>query len=190
MLIQLLIQQPQAIGPVLKGTPTWVWGLLAALLALGLSQVRARKVSQVRMTVMPVAMVGFSLWGMASAFGSSPLFVYVLLAWACGAALMLGLVASRDPAAGTRYLADSRSFAVPGSWVPLAIILGIFLTKYVVGVELVMQPGLAMDDRYPLIGGALYGLFSGTFAGRSVRLWRLALSRPSLPITTLSSTNA
>jgi hypothetical protein len=175
MLIQLITQHPQMLGTVIKNTPLWVWGLLAALLALGLSQLRGRRVGLTRMTLLPLAMSGLSLWGTVSAFGNSPLFGYVLLAWATGAALMLALIAPQAPPVGTRYDTASRSFQVPGSWVPLALILGIFLTKYTVGVELTMQATLANDGQYTLIIGALYGLFSGIFAGRAARLWRLAL---------------
>lgn len=178
MLIQLIAQQPQILGPILKNTPTWVWGLLATLLALGFSQISTRRVSAVRMAIMPVAMTGLSLWGTVSAFSQSPLFGYVLLAWTACAALMLGLIAPRAAAPGASYDAATRSFNVPGSWLPLALILGIFLTKYGVGVELAMQPALAHDGQYSLIVGGLYGLFSGTFAGRAARMWRLAL-RPA-----------
>ena len=179
MLIQLVAQNPKIIGSIVKSTPTWVWGLLAALLALGLSQISTRRVSALRMGLMPVAMTGLSLWGTVSAFSHSPLFGYVLMAWAVGAAAMLGLITPRAPLAGTTYDAASRSFSVPGSWMPLALILGIFLTKYIVGVELAMQPALAQDGQYSLIVGGLYGMFSGTFAGRAARLWLLALRSPS-----------
>ena len=67
---------------------------------------------------------------------------------------------------------------MPGSWVPLTLIVGIFLTKYVVGVDLAMQLSLAQDSQYTLIVAAIYGTFSGIFMGRAARLWRLAL-RPS-----------
>jgi hypothetical protein len=178
MLLQLVVQHPQALEPILRHTLVWVWGLLATLLALGLSQVRARRISQLRVVLLPLSMSGMSLWGTGSAFGNSPLFGYVLLAWAAGAALMLGLIAPQAPAVGTRYHAASRSFALPGSWLPLLLILGVFLIKYVVGVELAMQPTLARDGQYTLIVGGLYGLFSGAFAGRAARLWRLA-QRPA-----------
>lgn len=174
MLIQLITQHPAAIGAVLKGTPTWVWGLLTALLALGLSQVRTREVSLARTTVLPVAMGGLSLLGTASAFGNSPTLVWVVLAWAVCATLMAALVGRRPAAHGTRFDAGERSFIVPGSWVPMALIAGIFMTKYIVGVDLAMQPSLAGDGSYSLLIGALYGLFTGTFAGRAARLWRLA----------------
>ncbi|MDP1567259.1 MAG: hypothetical protein Q8L91_13525 [Polaromonas sp.] len=179
MFIQLVTQHPEALGAVLTKTPLWVGGLFAALLALGLSQARERQVSQLRMAVMPFAMTGLSLWGSVSAFGKSPLFAYVLLVWAAGALLVGGLVAMSSAPAGTHHDAASCSFRIPGSWLPLALILGIFLTKYVVGVDLAMQPGLAHDGQYTLVVGALYGIFSGAFTGRSVRLWRMALRRVS-----------
>ncbi|MDP2450801.1 MAG: hypothetical protein Q8M93_04285 [Polaromonas sp.] len=185
MLIQLLLQHPQTLGPVLKNTPPWVWGLLVALLALGLSQVRNRRVGALRMAIMPLAMTGLSLWGTASAFGKSPLFGYILLVWLAGALLMAGLIATTAPPTGTRHDAAGHSFWVPGSWLPLALILGIFLTKYIVGVDLAMQPQLAQDGPYTLVTGALYGVFSGIFAGRSLRLIRLALrpaAAPALPV--------
>lgn len=178
MLIQLVIQHPQVLGTILKSTPSWVWGLAAALLALGLSQVRERNVGMTRMALMPAAMTGLSLWGTLSAFSTSLSFGYVLLAWALGALLMLGLIAPRAAQTGTTYDSATRSFHVPGSVVPLVLILGIFLTKYIVGVELAMQPALAQDGTYAVVVGGLYGVFSGTFAGRAARLWRLAL-RPA-----------
>ncbi len=174
MLIQLLFQYPQAITQVVRNTPTWVWGLLAALLALGLTQLRKREISLARMAITPIAMVGLSVWGSASAFGASPLFGYVMLAWAICAALMLGLIGTRAPLPGMRYDVATRIFTVPGSWTPLLLILAIFMVKYVVGADVAMQPALAHDGTYTLVVGALYGLFSGVFAGRTARLWLIA----------------
>ena len=184
MLIQLLIDHPQALGPVLQNTPKWVFGLLAALLALGLSQIRTREVGLMRMTLLPVIMTGLSLWGTISAFQNSSQFTGVMIVWALGALLMLGLLASRGPQAGAAWHADTASFHLPGSWTPLVLILGIFLTKYVVGVDLAMQPALAQDGSYSLFVGGLYGVFSGIFFGRSVRLWRMAFRTPSPRATT------
>ena len=74
MLIPMLIERPEVIGPVLRGTPAWVWGLLAGLVALGVSQLRDRTVSLARVSFMPVAMTGFAIWGLAGAFSSTPMF--------------------------------------------------------------------------------------------------------------------
>jgi hypothetical protein len=75
---------------------------------------------------------------------------------------------------GTRYDATDRTFFLPGSWVPLATILGIFLTRYIVNVDLAMNPPLAADSQYALAVAALYGVFTAVFLGRAARLWRLA----------------
>jgi hypothetical protein len=178
MLIQILIHQPQALGAILKNTPVWVWGLLAGLMVLGLSQLRSRNASQARVTLLPVTMTALSIWGTVSAFGASPLFGTVMLVWLATAAVVLAGVASTAAPRGATYDAASRTYRIPGSWIPLALIAAIFLVKYVVGVDLAMQPVLARDSHYTLIVAALYGTFSGIFIGRAARLWRLAF-RPA-----------
>jgi len=60
----------------------------------------------------------------------------------------------------------------------MVLIMGIFLTKYAVGVSLVMHPELKSSANFSLAIGTLYGVFSGIFAGRAIRLIRLAL-RPA-----------
>jgi len=167
------------VAQILANTPLWVWGLLVALLALGYSQARDRSASLVRITVMPVAMTTLSIWGTASAFGSSPMFGYTMLAWMFAAALFFSVITPTAAPRGTSYDPATRTFAMPGSWVPMLLILGIFMTKYVVGVGLAMDPGLARNGQYTLVVGTLYGLFSGVFAGRAARLWVLA--RRSMP---------
>ena len=188
MLIQMLVNQPQMLGPVLKNTPLWVWGLLTALTYLGLSQAKARTAGLVRVTFMPVVMTALSLWGTISAFGSSPMFGYVMLAWMFAWAVTLAVIAPMAHARGTTYDATTRTYSMPGSWVPMLLILGIFLTKYVVGVELAMAPNLARDGQYTLVVGTLYGLFSGIFTGRAARLWRLALRPAGLPTVQVLNT--
>ena len=165
---------------ILVHTPRWVFGLLAVLLALGVSQLAARRASLARVSMLPLAMLGLSFYGAWSAFGQAQ--PWVLLAWltALGAAAVL--VARRPLPAGTGYDAASRSFALPGSAVPLAMMMAIFFTKYAVGVAMTMQPGLARNATFAWLTSALYGAFSGVFLGRAGRLWRLArpASRPGL----------
>jgi hypothetical protein len=182
MLIQILLNKPQAIGTIVAQTPVWVWGLLAGLLTLGLSQVSSRTATLRRVTIMPVVMTVFSLSGTVTAFGNSPQFATVLLVWAAATAAVVAVIASMSPDAGTTYDRASRSFALPGSWIPFALILAIFLTKYAVGIELAMQPRLAADSQFSLIVATLFGLFSGIFTGRAARLWRMA-ARPASTAT-------
>lgn len=186
MLLQLIINQPQALGTIVRNTPLWVGGLLAALLALGLSQLRERSASLVRVSIMPVAMVALSVLQMVSNFGKSPQLTLMFGAWLVMACVVLAGVSGGS--SGARYNSASRRFVVPGSWVPLALILGIFLTKFVAGVEMAMQPQLVSDDLFTLTVSALFGVFNGVFAGRAAKLWRLALQ--STKITPRSTLNA
>ena len=62
---------------------------------------------------------------------------------------------------------------------PLVLIVGIFLVKYAVGVELALQPALARDGTFALQIAVLYGLFNGLIVARALRLGRLA-QRPAL----------
>lgn len=181
MLLQLITQHPEALGQVLRQTPTWVWGLLAALLALGASQLFHRRASLVRVSVMPVAMTAFSVYGMVSAFGGSGRLGTALTLWLLAAAAMAALALWWRMAAptGTRFDAASRSFALPGSAVPLALIVGIFLTKYVVGIEVAMQSTLPQDALFATSVALLYGAFNGIFVARAARLWRLVWPLPT-----------
>jgi len=177
MLIPLLIDHPQVLGPVLRGTPAWVWGLLAGLIALGATQLRDRTASLVRVSVMPVAMTAFAVWGLTGAFGQSPMFGYAMLAWMLVASVLFAAIGMTAAPKGTQYDAAERTFFLPGSWVPLALIVAIFLTRYVVNVDIAMQPSLKTDGTYTVIVAGLYGMSTGIFVGRAARLWRLAAER-------------
>ena len=157
---------------ILQKTPIWVWALLVGLIALGYSQTRNRSVGLARTIIMPVAMVMLSLYGTVSAFGATPA---VLGAWLTSCLLVVSLTLTQAAPAGTAYQRNTRQYAMPGSWLPMVVILAIFMTKYGVGVTLSMQPGMAHSSLFPLIISLLYGVFSGFFAGRAIRLWRMAL---------------
>ncbi|MBL7089629.1 DUF6622 family protein [Acidovorax sp.] len=188
MLLNLLVQQPQMLGRIIENTPYWVWALLAGLLWLGGSQLLARSVGLVRAMAMPVAMTGLSVFGIASAFGGAGQALLPVGAWLVTAVLIARVALWLQPVApqGTLYEGQSRCFYIPGSAMPLALILGIFLTKYLVGVELALQPALARDSGFALQIAALYGVFNGLFAARALRLWKLV--QRSAPLATSPAT--
>ena len=156
---------------ILANTPLWVWGLLIALIGLGASQLFARRAGLARITILPAAMAVLSLYGTVSVFGTA---AAMLLLWGATAALAAMWVALRPVPARTLYDAATRRFVLPGSALPMLIILGIFSTKYAVGVLLALRPGMRADLGFAETVAALYGLFSGVLAGRALRLWRLA----------------
>ena len=163
---------------VLSSTPTWVFGLFVLLLVLGLRQLRDYRAGLLRAAIVPLTMKTLAVYGVVSAFGASSPAVF---AWVVAAAATAVVVVRRPLPASTRYDADTRRFAITGSVVPLALMMGIFFTKYVVAVQLAMHPALAHQVDFTLVVGTLYGAFSGTFAARGIRLWRLALRPGSNP---------
>jgi len=64
---------------IIQHTPVWVWGLLVALVAFGLSQARDRAVSLVRMTILPLVLLALSFSGVISTFAHATI---AILAWA------------------------------------------------------------------------------------------------------------
>ena len=161
---------------IITRTPIWVWAILGLLLWVGLQQSVPRSVSLRRITVLPLVMIGLSLAGMFTAFGAGG---HALLAWGLAAVVAGAVVMSRSLPQATQYNSWTQQFQLPGSWTPLVLMMGIFITKYAVGVMLAMHPGLARDALFSQSVGALYGGFSGVFAGRAARLWRLASSKSS-----------
>jgi predicted neutral ceramidase superfamily lipid hydrolase len=181
MLIQLIAQHPEALPSVVHGTPGWVWGVATGLAVLGASQLKDRQASLTRISLTPLAMTAFSIWGTVSAFRASSLLAQALAIWIVAALAVFAWVARLPVRA--RYDASARSYAIPGSVVPLLLMLGIFLVKYVVGVDLHMAPQLMHESSYALTVAGLYGAFTGVFVGRAARLWKLALpNRRSLVV--------
>lgn len=67
--------------------------------------------------VMPVAMTGLSVYGIASAFGAAGQALLPVGAWLAAAVLIAGVALLLQPAApqGTLYESKSRCFYIPGS---------------------------------------------------------------------------
>ncbi|HEY1228239.1 MAG TPA: DUF6622 family protein [Ramlibacter sp.] len=173
MLLTLVLHNPQAVISIVRGTPSWVWALLAGLLVLGATQLRDRTAGVARVALMPVVMIAFSALGTWSAFGRTSIGFAVVAAWLLVAASVAALVAL-GRAQGS-YDAARREFRLPGTVVPLLLIAGIFLVKWSVGVEMALQPSVASEALFAFPVAIVYGIFSGLFAGRAARLWKLTV---------------
>lgn len=161
---------------IITHTPKWVFAMFALLLWLGIKQLTPTRPGLTRITLMPVAMLALSVYGVLSTFGEQPL---ALAGFVVAALATATLVLLRPLPAAVTYNAAKQRFSLPGSAVPLVLMMGIFCTKYAVGVALTMQPALAHQLLMACTVGTLYGAFSGVFAARALRLWKLALQTHS-----------
>jgi hypothetical protein len=156
---------------ILTRTPTWVFILLAALIALGVWQSRPQRTSVTRQTVTPLVFTALSLFGVLSAFHGNWLTILVWLVAVTVTALPLMRTATP---VGTTFDAASRQFSIPGSWTPLVIMMGIFAVKFAVGVSLGLHPDWATNIAFAATVCTAYGALSGVLLGRGLRLVRLA----------------
>ena len=151
---------------IIRHTPPWAWAVLAVLIGLGLRQMREHAVSRARLIAAPLAFGAYSLYGAAAAFGwRAP----VLIAWVAG---MAGAVAANRTLRWPREVraAPGGGFVLGGSAWPLALMLAVFLLRYVAGVTQVLHPawGGAFGFALPMALG--YGLLSGVFLARALRV--------------------
>jgi len=158
------------VAQIIRHTPPYVWAILLALVALGALQWRDHTVSRTRLALAPIGLGAFSLWGVTMAFGAHPT---VLAAWLAG-----GMVA----VAANRWLrwprdvmptADGR-FALRASPWPLIAMLSVFSLRYAVAVTLVFHRDWAAHAGFSLPLALVYGVLSGLFAARALRILRSA----------------
>jgi hypothetical protein len=161
-------------GQIVSHTPPMVWALLAGLVALGLSQARERRVGLARATMLPLAMVALSLWGTASLYGHGPHLPLVLGAWLVPASAAFFAVARTAPARGTQFDPVAKVFVVPASWLPMLLIVGVFVLRYATNVALALHPELASDAGFCVSTTLVSAGFTGIFGGRAARLWQFA----------------
>jgi hypothetical protein len=159
---------------ILSHTPLWVWGMLAALLALGASQVRSRQVAPLRLLLLPLVLLGLGLSSLGPVFMALPL---VGLAWAAALVGAAVLMARRSPAQGVAWLAAARRLQIPGSWAPLLLIVLIFCLRYALAVSQVLHPAWRSELALQFPAALLFGTLSGGLLGRNLSWLKLSRAR-------------
>jgi hypothetical protein len=155
---------------ILSHTPLWVWSLLAALLALGFSQTRQRQVAPWRLLMLPLVLLGLGLWSMSSGFRALPL---TALVWIAALGAGTALLAGRPAPVGATWLPAAQRLRLPGSWMPMLLILIVFSLRYAANVGMALNPGWRHAPGLLLPLALLYGGFSGLFLGRALALLKL-----------------
>lgn len=142
--------------------PIWPFAILAILVALGYRQSRDRLVRPGTLAGVAAAMMALSLYGVISAFGAS---LVPVLGWVAGfaAAVRLG-----GPVFAPRGLARAGdAVRVPGSWLPLVLMVGIFVAKFGLGFATGTGAPVMQQTWFIAAMSATLGLFSGAFAARA-----------------------
>jgi hypothetical protein len=152
------------IVQIIRHTPLWVWGILAAITLAGARQLRDHEMTRVRLLLAPLGLGGYSLWSAGAVFG-----IDAAAAWLAGLLLAFAINHKLQWPRAVQVAGDGR-FALKGSLWPLLLMWTIFMLRYALAVKLVFQPTLAREAAWAIAAPLVYGTLSGLFAARA---WRV-----------------
>jgi hypothetical protein len=153
---------------IINHTPSWVFALFIGLVVLGVRQAKTQTMTLLRLAALPLAMLALSFYGVWSTFEGASLGI---ICWV-GSVAVAALSAQRfDFNRGVRFLVESRSFILPGTWLPLVLMMAIFFTKYGVGISLAQHAELRFDPSFIAAASLAYGTWSGVFFGRMAQIF-------------------
>lgn len=155
------------LGQIVAHTPSWVWMLLAGLCFIGFQQTKTRQLSLRRLAILPAVMLGLSLLSLQNSFGFQ---VSVLALWLVSMVLASWLMSYFSGSAKEHDEADTGLIRVKGSWIPMMLILAMFVTRYVLNAGLAMKPELAQAAGFSFSIAVAFGLINGVFLGRAFSL--------------------
>jgi hypothetical protein len=149
---------------IIKNTPVWVFMLFSVLLWLGLNQSKTRTIKITTSLILPCIMLILSLHSILTVFPDK---FFNLALWlstmliACYIGLKLNIV-------NVNYRKPDKHIEIEGSWLPLILIIFLFITKYTVGVLHSLHSDIIAEPSFIIIICGLLGLFNGLFTSRGL----------------------
>ncbi|SAL11401.1 hypothetical protein AWB74_00163 [Caballeronia arvi] len=163
---------------ILLGTPTWVWVLLAILVSRGMKAMKAGTAPLSKLGIVPAVFAG---WGLLHLLSDPETGWATASMWMAGGALGVGIGAAVAKKSGMTVDRIRRTVTLPGSAVPLVLILLTFAMKFWIGFELATSVHMGVDSTFVVLNGVVTGLVAGIFAGRFLIYW-LALRPEQTPV--------
>jgi hypothetical protein len=163
--------------PIVQGAPIWVWALLALLLFLGIRSLRTRAVPVASLIALPLAFFGLSVSNLLPLDALAPLRIGMWVA-----ALLVGIIPGWFLVRENRISVDRahRRITVPGSVVPLVLMMAAFVGGFYFGYLFARYPELKSDVTTLALAAIYRGLMSGYFLGQTLRLFKLYSSQPTV----------
>jgi hypothetical protein len=147
---------------ILIHTPAYVWAILAFLIYRGVIASTDREVAINKLFIIPAVMLALSLHDLAGKFGFNGM---SMAAWMAGVVFGGGLAWKLSV---SRVVAGAQAGLVMlrGSWLPLALMMAVFCTKYIAAVLLALHPQAHQSALFIVLVCSLFGVLNGIFLGR------------------------
>jgi hypothetical protein len=126
-----------------------------------------------RLFLIPLGFLAFSIYGVISAFGIQ---LNTTALWILG--VFAGIAMGMAVGVKTQRSDNANDVIVKGSWIPMLLIMGIFITKYSVGVAIALKAAALQTTQSAYLISFMYGVFSGVFTGRAILVFRLMKQSP------------
>ncbi len=141
---------------ILKGTPTWVYVVLIFLIYKGIKALKPNTMKLKKLLVLPVVFFIISLHKITNPY------YYILF-------LLGGLIVGWMLYKKIKIKADKTNYliALPGSPLPLILIIIAFAKGYYFGYESSVHPEYLKQQWFILLSLITSGFFSGIFTGRA-----------------------
>lgn len=153
---------------IIQHTPLWVFPLIALVLFLGARSLRNRVYTAPRLVAFPAVLVAMSVSNLFSA--SVPPLILAAGAAALAMGATLGWLAAPAPLSVDR---ETGEIEVPGSVVPLLVVIAIVVLRYTFGYLFARYPELRADPVCLFELTAASALLTGVTVGRFASLgWR------------------
>lgn len=150
---------------ILTHTPIYVWAILALLVYRGIAASRDREMPISKLFIIPAIMLALSLQDLSARFGLGAL---TMAAWTVAAVAGAALTWTLATARTTRG-ATAGSVMVRGSWIPLIMMMSVFVTKYTVAVLLAINAQARQETMVIVLVSSLFGVLNGVFLGLLAR---------------------
>ncbi|MEB0029580.1 hypothetical protein QN372_02360 [Undibacterium sp. RTI2.1] len=155
------------LSQIITHTPLWVWAILGFLIYRGVIASKDRVVSLKSICIIPIVMLGLSLQGMLSNFGIRPL---ALVSWGLSYILVTALTWKLSKSTTVSVMRAESKVHLTGSWVPLALMMAIFMIKYCVNVMLAIDTHWKTESLFVIICCVLFGILNGVFMGKMLAI--------------------
>lgn len=159
---------------MLSHIPLWVPPLLLLLIVIGWRQSRTRWVRPGVLASVALGLAAWSLFSLRQGFGPG-----MAAAWAAGAwlpAYAAVLARGGRPRALQGLVAEQSAgrlrVQVPGSWLPLGLLLAVFGLKFGLGVAAGLRSPLLQQPLFAACMGGLLGALAGGLGARALAVQR------------------